>query len=57
MNVNFGLIPPLAARRHGKAKKEMMSQRALADMSAWAGEWAMPADPDTVRAANTVAVP
>jgi methylenetetrahydrofolate--tRNA-(uracil-5-)-methyltransferase len=57
MNVNFGLIPPLAARRHGKAKKEMMSRRALADMSAWAGEWAMPADPDTVRAAHTVAVP
>ena len=38
MNVNFGLITPLAARRRGKAKKEMLSRRALADMAAWAGE-------------------
>ena len=35
MNVNFGLIPPLAARLRGRAKKEMMSRRALADMAAW----------------------
>jgi methylenetetrahydrofolate--tRNA-(uracil-5-)-methyltransferase len=38
MNANFGLIPPLTVHRHGKAKKEMMSRRALADMSAWARE-------------------
>jgi methylenetetrahydrofolate--tRNA-(uracil-5-)-methyltransferase len=47
MNVNFGLISPLAARRHGKAKKEMLSHRALADMGAWArenGALATPAD-------------
>jgi methylenetetrahydrofolate--tRNA-(uracil-5-)-methyltransferase len=38
MNVNFGLIPPLARRLRGKAKKEMMSRRALADLAAWAAE-------------------
>ena len=38
MNVNFGLIPPLAARLRGRAKKEMMARRALADMTAWARE-------------------
>ena len=37
MNVNFGLIPPLAAARlRGRAKKDMMARRALADMAAWA---------------------
>ena len=35
MNVNFGLIPPLDAPLRGKAKKEMMSRRALADLSSW----------------------
>jgi methylenetetrahydrofolate--tRNA-(uracil-5-)-methyltransferase len=55
MNVNFGLIPPLTVRRHGKAKKEMMSRRALADMTAWARELGMPADADSVCAAQTVA--
>jgi methylenetetrahydrofolate--tRNA-(uracil-5-)-methyltransferase len=55
MNVNFGLIPPLAVRRHGKAKKEMMSRRALADMSAWARELSIPADADSVCAAQTAA--
>ena len=35
MNVNFGLIPPLSARLRGKAKKEMMARRALADLAAW----------------------
>jgi methylenetetrahydrofolate--tRNA-(uracil-5-)-methyltransferase len=53
MNVNFGLIPPLTVRRHGKAKKEMMSRRALADMSAWAREWAA-ADADSIWAAQTI---
>jgi methylenetetrahydrofolate--tRNA-(uracil-5-)-methyltransferase len=38
MNVNFGLMPPLAKRLRGKQKKEMMSRRALADLTAWAGE-------------------
>jgi len=38
MNANFGLLPPLYASLHGKAKKEMMSRRALADMEAWVGE-------------------
>jgi methylenetetrahydrofolate--tRNA-(uracil-5-)-methyltransferase len=38
MNVNFGLIPPLAAPLRGREKKEMMARRALADMTAWARE-------------------
>ncbi len=38
MNVNFGLLPPLAARLRGRAKKEMMAQRALADMVDWLNE-------------------
>jgi methylenetetrahydrofolate--tRNA-(uracil-5-)-methyltransferase len=38
MNVNFGLIPPLAVRLRGKAKKEMLSRRALADLAAWLRE-------------------
>jgi methylenetetrahydrofolate--tRNA-(uracil-5-)-methyltransferase len=36
MNVNFGLLPPLPIPLRGKAKKEMMARRALADMAAWA---------------------
>jgi len=35
MNVNFGLLPPLNLRLRGKAKKEMHSQRALADLAVW----------------------
>jgi methylenetetrahydrofolate--tRNA-(uracil-5-)-methyltransferase len=35
MNVNFGLLPPLAEPVRGKAKKEIMAQRALLDMEAW----------------------
>jgi len=38
MNVNFGLMPPLAERLRGKAKREMMARRALADMAAWSRE-------------------
>jgi methylenetetrahydrofolate--tRNA-(uracil-5-)-methyltransferase len=38
MNVNFGLISPLAVRLRGKAKKEMLSHRALADLAAWLRE-------------------
>ena len=36
MNVNFGLLPLLPLPLRGKAKKEMMARRALADMAAWA---------------------
>lgn len=35
MNVNFGLLPPLSVRLRGKVKKEMHSQRALADLAEW----------------------
>src|SRR6266850_1430451 len=35
MNVNFGLLPSLSEPLRKKAKKEMMAQRALADMEAW----------------------
>ncbi|HWH76462.1 MAG TPA: FAD-dependent oxidoreductase, partial [Candidatus Binatus sp.] len=35
MNVNFGLLPPLPLHLHGRAKKEMLSRRALADMAVW----------------------
>jgi methylenetetrahydrofolate--tRNA-(uracil-5-)-methyltransferase len=38
MNANFGLLPGLAARVRGKAKKEMMSARALADLDGWIAE-------------------
>lgn len=50
MNVNFGLIPPLAAPLRGKAKKEMMARRALADMEAWASGHQEPgmASPDII---------
>ena len=47
MNVNYGLLPPMEAPRksedgrklappeRGRAKKRLMSQRALADLEAW----------------------
>src|SRR5918992_1498887 len=38
MNVNFGLLPLLSGHLRGKAKKEAMSQRAVADMDAWVKE-------------------
>jgi len=38
MNVNFGLLPPLAERLRGKAKRESMARRALAAMDAWLEE-------------------
>jgi methylenetetrahydrofolate--tRNA-(uracil-5-)-methyltransferase len=38
MNVNFGLIAPLATNLRGREKKAMMARRALADMAAWARE-------------------
>jgi methylenetetrahydrofolate--tRNA-(uracil-5-)-methyltransferase len=55
MNANFGLIAPLTVCRRGKAKKEMLSRRALADMIAWAREVAWPADADSDYAAPAVA--
>jgi methylenetetrahydrofolate--tRNA-(uracil-5-)-methyltransferase len=51
MNVNFGLIPPLGSRLRGRAKKEMMARRALADMTAWASEseiFVVPMEKDTL---------
>jgi methylenetetrahydrofolate--tRNA-(uracil-5-)-methyltransferase len=38
MNVNFGLIAPLAAPVRGREKKTMMARRALADLAAWVQE-------------------
>ena len=47
MNVNYGLLPPMEAPRkgpdgaripdkeRGRAKKKLMSKRALADLAAW----------------------
>ena len=35
MNVNFGLLPPLAEPVRGKVKKEIMARRALVDMDLW----------------------
>ena len=51
MNVNFGLLPSLSEPLRKKAKKEMMAQRALADMEAWVknterGEAFIPLDID-----------
>jgi len=42
MNVNFGLIPPLAKRLRGRAKKTMMARRALADLQAWVEQTLQP---------------
>jgi methylenetetrahydrofolate--tRNA-(uracil-5-)-methyltransferase len=35
MNVNFGLLPPLAERVRKKERRRAMSQRALVDLAAW----------------------
>ena len=43
MNVNFGLMPPLSAQLRGRAKKEMLARRALADMAAWRRDLAIDA--------------
>jgi methylenetetrahydrofolate--tRNA-(uracil-5-)-methyltransferase len=59
MNVNFGLIPPLAAPLRGKAKKEMMARRALADLNSWAEENSVRAarmQPGPVAISQTVAL-
>jgi methylenetetrahydrofolate--tRNA-(uracil-5-)-methyltransferase len=38
MNVNFGLLPPLAERQRGIVKKEAMARRALAALDGWLNE-------------------
>lgn len=35
MNVNFGLLPPLATALRGRARKELMALRALGEMERW----------------------
>ncbi len=49
MNINYGLLPPMEApktgedgvkiplKERGRAKKRLMSLRALADLDAWIG--------------------
>jgi len=36
MNANFGLLPSISSPARGKALKELMARRALADVEAWA---------------------
>ena len=35
MNINFGLFPPLEVRAKKKERRPLLSQRALADLTAW----------------------
>ncbi len=35
MNVNFGLLPPIAQRVKGRERKALMAERALADLDDW----------------------
>jgi methylenetetrahydrofolate--tRNA-(uracil-5-)-methyltransferase len=39
MNVNFGLFPPLPAggKNRGKDRKQLLSARALSDLTSWLG--------------------
>ena len=37
MNVNYGLFPSLAGNEHGRDKRKLMAQRALAALEAWLG--------------------
>ena len=43
MNINYGLLPELPpppsvkGKDRGRAKKQLMSRRALADLDAWLG--------------------
>ena len=37
MNVNFGLLPPLAGRRRGRERKLAYCSRALSDLERWSG--------------------
>ncbi|HUO20924.1 MAG TPA: methylenetetrahydrofolate--tRNA-(uracil(54)-C(5))-methyltransferase (FADH(2)-oxidizing) TrmFO [Caulobacteraceae bacterium] len=57
MNINYGLLPPLEApkvddegrriplKERGRAKKKLMSERALRDLAGWLQDQAAPADP------------
>jgi methylenetetrahydrofolate--tRNA-(uracil-5-)-methyltransferase len=56
MNINYGLLPPLEgpkrrpdgtkipSHERGRAKKRVMSERALADLDDWLGEVRMAAE-------------
>jgi len=56
MNINYGLLPPMEApkkspdgekiplKERGRAKKQLMSQRALDDLDAWLGARALAAE-------------
>jgi methylenetetrahydrofolate--tRNA-(uracil-5-)-methyltransferase len=55
MNVNFGLLPPLSENLRGRAKKEMHSRRALADMAHWVTETEAAANPCELGTARTMA--
>ena len=56
MNINYGLMPPIEAPRHGedgrrlppaergRAKKRLMSLRALAELDGWLGASALAAE-------------
>ncbi|HEX2928723.1 MAG TPA: methylenetetrahydrofolate--tRNA-(uracil(54)-C(5))-methyltransferase (FADH(2)-oxidizing) TrmFO [Candidatus Binatia bacterium] len=60
MNVNFGLMPPLDVPLRKKAKKEMMSRRALADMALWARETnggELPSEVGSINSPATTAAP
>ena len=37
MNVNFGLLPPLAERKRGRDRKRAYCERALIDLERWSG--------------------
>ncbi len=37
MNVNFGLLPPLAERKRGRERKQAYCKRALIDLERWSG--------------------
>ncbi len=37
MNVNFGLLPPLAERKRGRDRKQAYCKRALIDLERWSG--------------------
>ncbi|MDE0333666.1 MAG: FADH(2)-oxidizing methylenetetrahydrofolate--tRNA-(uracil(54)-C(5))-methyltransferase TrmFO, partial [Defluviicoccus sp.] len=37
MNVNFGLLPPLAERKRGRDRKRAYCKRALIDLDRWSG--------------------
>jgi methylenetetrahydrofolate--tRNA-(uracil-5-)-methyltransferase len=35
MNINFGLLPPLSGKNHGRGKRLLLAKRALKDMEEW----------------------